>query len=185
MAKKPSYLGLLNAIAVGEARGQAILEAWAATTTNPTLAKVLGLVAIREREHAAAFTKRLSELGFSVRESGKKDFKKALAFAGSGASDAQKFEKLLGYDPAGKEGKDPLRKIFKDRNIDPATGALLGRFIAEERDSGRRLRAAYDGTPCGTDDIISNDHADLHDIAERLDKLTKTIDELKALRAET
>jgi hypothetical protein len=184
MAKKPSYLGLLNAIAVGEARGQAILEAWAATTTNPALAEVLGFVAIREREHAAAFTKRLCELGFSVREPGKKDFKKAVAFARGNASDTEKFEKLLGYDPTGKEGKDPFRKIFANPSIDPDTGALLGRFIAEERDSGRRLRAAYLGTESGSDDNTSDD-ADLHDIAARLDQLTQTIDELKALRAGT
>ena len=76
MADKPSYLGLLNAIAVGEARGQALLEAWADTSANSALAEVLGFVAIREREHAAAFTKRLCELGFSVREPGRKDFKK-------------------------------------------------------------------------------------------------------------
>ena len=33
--------------------------------------------------------------------------------------------------------------FFNDTSIDPETGALLGRYIAEERDSGRRLQAAY------------------------------------------
>ena len=176
MADKPSYLGLLNAIAVGEARGQALLEAWADTTANSALAEVLGFVAIREREHAAAFTKRLCELGFSVRERGRKDFKKTLSFARGKASDAEKFAKLLGYDPSGKEGKDPFRKIFADTTIDADTAALLGRFIAEERDSGRRLRAAFQRIK-----VVGTD-VDLLEIAARVEQLTRTLDELKATR---
>ncbi len=28
-------------------------------------------------------------------------------------------------------------------DLDPVTGGLLGRYVAEERDSGKRLRACY------------------------------------------
>ena len=34
--------------------------------------------------------------------------------------------------------------FFKDHSIDIRTGELLGRYIAEERDSGRLLRACYE-----------------------------------------
>jgi hypothetical protein len=31
--------------------------------------------------------------------------------------------------------------MFSDKTIDPVTGGLLGRYIAEERDTGRLLRS--------------------------------------------
>jgi len=34
--------------------------------------------------------------------------------------------------------------MFNDKTIDPITGGLLGRYIAEERDSTRLLAAEYD-----------------------------------------
>ena len=66
MSDKPSYLGLLNAIAVGEAGGEALFEAWAAATPNDDVRAVLTTVALREGEHARQFTKRINELGYSV-----------------------------------------------------------------------------------------------------------------------
>ena len=54
----------------------------------------------------------------------------------------------------------PLGRMFDDTTIDPQTGALLGRFIAEERDSLRMFQACYQalcteeacrsGTPSGS-----------------------------------
>ena len=49
---------------------------------------------------------------------------------------------------------------------------------AEERDSGRRLREAYEKTKM--DKPMSD--STLEDISARLDRLTKTIEELKGLR---
>ena len=66
MPEKPSYLGLLNRIAVGESQGHKYFSAWAASTTDPDVRCVLEKVAIREGEHGLAFTKRINELGFSV-----------------------------------------------------------------------------------------------------------------------
>ncbi len=175
MSGKPTYLGLLNAIAVGEARGCALLNAWADTTADESLAGVLRIVAIREQEHAAAFTKRLCELGYSVREAPRGDLDAKLELARSAHSDQHKFEAILDY---GREQPttDPLSELFKDTSIDIQTGALLGRFIAEERDSERKLREAYGraGQPQAEDP--------LREVSERLARLTATIEELKALR---
>ncbi len=98
MSDKPSYLGLLNAIVVNEARGHALYDAWAATTQDPELALTLQTVAIRECEHAAVFTKRLCELGYAVREKPPAaDFATRLATLQSDCSDAEKFERVFGF----------------------------------------------------------------------------------------
>ncbi|MDZ7670066.1 MAG: hypothetical protein U5Q16_11830 [Gammaproteobacteria bacterium] len=185
MSDKPSYLGLLNAIAVGEWRGHALLSAWRDSTSNADLAAILDQVAIREQEHAAAFTKRLCELGYGLKQSPSGEFEETLAVARSAASDADKFRRVLGYGGTDDGARpDPLERIFEDRSIDPQTGALLGRFIAEERDSERCLRAAWarlaPAEPAGTGS--SDEETVLADIAARIDRLAGTLEELKKLR---
>ena len=175
MSDKPSYLKVLNAIAVGEARGHALFDAWAKATHDAELADTLNMVAIRECEHAAVFTKRLCELGYSVREKPAADFEARLQKLQSEASDTEKFESVFGY---GRErGDEGLGGIFADTTIDPITGKLLGRFIAEERDTRRRLEAQYARIK-----TTSIDDAGLAQISARLERLTKTIEELKVLR---
>jgi coenzyme F420-reducing hydrogenase delta subunit len=175
MSDKPSYLKVLNAIANGEARGYALFDAWAKTTRDAELAQTLKIVAIRENEHAAAFTKRMCELGYDVRDKPAADFDARLQCVRSSISDAEKFESAFGY---GRErGDEGLAGIFNDTTIDPVTGALLGRFIAEERDTTRRLQAAYERVK-----VTSMDDSGLDQISQRLERLTKTIEELKAMR---
>jgi rubrerythrin len=175
MSDKPSYLGLLNAIAQGEARGHALFQAWAAATQDADLARLLDMVAIRECEHAAAFTKRLCELGYAVQERPDPQFDIRLALLQSERSDKEKFERAFGYP---KHAADPaLSRIFEDSTIDIATGELLGRFIAEERDTVRRLQAAYE-----TLTARAAEAADLAQITARLERLTRTVDSLKAQR---
>ncbi len=70
MADKPSYIGLLNAIANGERVGHKIFRKWAEVTTCDDIRGTLQTVAIREAEHAWAFEKRLCELGFGLRAEG-------------------------------------------------------------------------------------------------------------------
>ncbi len=143
MSDKPSYLGLLNAIAVGEGRAHTYLRAWAETTDDPEVRRVVETVAIREGEHALAFGKRICELGYSLRRREDESLEKNLALVTSDRTDLEKFEKLgLGGD-GGRSGADPFAKIFEDTTIDVQTGELLGRYIAEERDSGRLFRACY------------------------------------------
>ena len=193
MSTKPSYRGLLNAIAVGEGRGYRLLSSWSKASSNTALKQVLDVVAIREQEHCLAFTKRMCELGYSVRENVSELFDEHLTFAASTGSDREKFETLLGYGKGEQASEDPLSTLFNDTTIDAQTGALLGRFIAEERDSGRALREQYGAvkadlgpkpapepkpqpTPEPTMDL------GLDKIAARLDRLTDTIEELKQLR---
>ena len=144
---QPTYLPLLNSIAVNEAKGEKLLSAWAATAQDPGLAAALRFVAIREGEHAMAFTKRMCELGYEVCEDTAfqvfKDFDKLVGIAKSPMSDVEKLAKLAPPD-SGEPRKDPFRGFFNDTTIDPQTGELLGRYIAEERDSGRRLQCEYD-----------------------------------------
>jgi len=171
---KPSYLGLLNSIAVNEAKGQVLLQTWADHTTDEALKATLEFVAIREGEHAWAFTKRMCELGYAVDEDRAfqvfKDFDGLLACAASEASDAEKVLRLAGRSD---DGNDPFGAFFDDTTIDPQTGALLGRYIAEERDSGRRLRAEYDRVCAAAEAPARNGSAD-----EDLDALKTCIAEL-------
>jgi hypothetical protein len=182
MSETPSYVKVLNAIVNGERRRQALFYAWAAVTADTDLKHTLTAVAIREGEHAAAFTKRLCELGYEVRDKPAADFEPRLAKLRSNASDVDKFESVFGY---GRECRDAgLGSIFEDRSIDPRTGALLGRFIAEERDTGRRLQAAYESRK-RVHKIRSGaptEEPGLAQITQRLERLTQTIEELKALR---
>lgn len=137
---RPSYLGLLNSIAVAEHGGHAYLTAWSETTTNADLAAVLRFVAVREGEHHHAFRKRIVELGFDVRwpaSSSKED--EDVAIARSVLPDPDKWRH---FDVGRVRETDQFDGMFADKTLDPLTGALLGRFIAEERDSARRL-ASY------------------------------------------
>lgn len=176
MNQKPGYLGLLNAIAVGESRGFELLSTWAACTSDPAVRDVLTTVAVREREHGAAFAKRVHELGFKVRERPNERFTADLAVAASSADDCTKFEQILRYGEPARE--DQLSRLFKDSTIDPLTGALLGRFIAEERDSERLLRACHDSLKAPE----VGDSALLQQLNERLERLTSTLSEIKSIR---
>lgn len=177
---KPTYLGLLNAIAVGESRGGELLSAWARATPQADVRAVLEVVAIREREHGAAFAKPLCELGFSVREKPNERFGQDLACASSTRSDRDKFEHILRYHEA--PPTDVLTTLFRDETIDPETDTLLGRFIAEERDSERRLRACYKVVCASQPAADEADDALLRGLTERLDRLTSTLAEIRALQ---
>jgi len=161
---KPSYVGLLNTIANGERGGHQLFSSWSAATNDATLKKTLDMVAIREMEHSWAFEKRLNELGYDLRpnndEAALKDLKNRVKLLGSKASDTTKFA-LFGIGPDAEPGtkkgtnkksrkrkskgkdSDPLLKILSDPTIDVQTGELMGRFICEERDTGRALVAAF------------------------------------------
>jgi len=144
MSGKPSYLGLLNAIALNETRAYEYLQAWIAATPDPEVRQVLRTVAAREGEHGMTFAKRVNELGFEVRERDDQGLEERIPVAAStDISDVEKFERF---------GLHELAKVlcyfddvFKDHSIDVQTGELLGRYIAEEHDSCRLLRSCYDG----------------------------------------
>jgi len=142
MSDKPSYLGLLNAVAVGELGGEQLFTAWAGATKNDDVRGVLQTVALREAEHARAFAKRIDELGYTVRERDDPKLEKRVAVATSKKlGDREKFERLGFGRPA--TSPDIFSRFFDDVTIDITTGELLGRYISEERDTGRRLAACY------------------------------------------
>lgn len=186
MSDKPSYLGLLNAIAVAEARAHEYLNAWIAVTPSPEVAAVLRTVAAREGEHGMSFAKRLDELGFEVRWKDDPEHARRLEIAGSSeCSDLEKM-KALGLHRIDTGTKpDIFDKFFEDHSIDIRTGELLGRYIAEERDSGRRLRACYqqlkkqakaNGSP-------ATDRGDdrLEAIDGKLDAVCRAVEELRQI----
>ena len=185
---KPSYLGLLNAIAVGEAAAERYLTCWAEVTPSDEVRQVLRTIALREGEHAKAFEKRICELGFDVRPRDD-DPSRAEIAASTSCSDREKFEALgLGQDRG--DGPDVFASMFADRDIDIQTGALLGRYIAEERDSERMFRACYrqlvdaDETSGGetSGGEASGTDVALGDVVGRLERIESTLEQLLAAR---
>lgn len=179
MSDKPSYIGLLNAISLAETDAECYLNAWAAVTNDDGVRSVLSTVALREGEHGKAFAKRLCELGYAVqpRES---DAAAKLELASSTTlSDREKFEKLgLGRGVADRAGdNDVFLNMFRDTTLDIQTSTLLGRYVAEERDSGRMLAGCYaelcrreNGTTAsaGVEERLGRVEALLETICERL-----------------
>lgn len=183
MAEKPSYIGLLNAIANGERIGHKIFRNWAAVTTCDDIRGTLQTVAIREAEHAWAFEKRLCELGFGLRKKEVPDAsKKTLKVAKSDMTDIEKFEHL-GYGKKSKdEQTDGLLRLLEDTTIDPQTGALLGRFICEERDTVRRLKACYETLKNGATAKPAMD-VTLDQVCAQLATLTEKVEAMSRLKA--
>ncbi len=157
MADKPSYLKTLNAIANGERRAGIYLKAWAEKTQDEAVKQVLTTVALRETEHAWAFEKRVCELGFGLQDRPDPKFEKNMEIVQADCSDLEKFE-ALGYkklNPA-EERPNPFQDIFNDTTIDIQTGALLGRYVAEEHDSGRLLQGCFDALCAQSNSASSN-----------------------------
>jgi hypothetical protein len=187
MSDKPSYLGLLNAIANGESQAECYLNAWAATTPDDGVRQVISTVALREGEHGKAFAKRLCELGYTVlpREDPKFDEKMTIA-GDKHLTDREKFEKL-GFSPAERtdpSGPDFFSRMFEDKSIDIQTGALLGRYIAEERDSGRMLNACYRQL-CASENGHSTSNGEGADLSAQLSRIEDLLESLVAKRSKT
>ncbi|MFV2090253.1 MAG: hypothetical protein ACC642_06330, partial [Pseudomonadales bacterium] len=150
---------------------------------DDSLAAALRFVAIREGEHAWAFTKRMCELGYFVCEDDAfqvfQDFDGLLACVRSDASDQDKVARVSsGLRGDGGDGGDPFATFFQDTTIDPETGGLLGRYIAEERDSGRRLQAEYERIA----DTGSSSTSELAEIKDCINALRAEVQELKRLK---
>lgn len=141
---KPKYLGLLNAISNGESAAGVYLEAWADVTPDPDLACTLRLVAAREKSHGEVFCRRIAELGFTLRK--KVDPKGAEALAKLSNPNISDLEKIGDRDRGDGDGDffGDIRRKIAEGEFDPMTANLMTWYIAEEIDSGRRLREAYD-----------------------------------------
>jgi hypothetical protein len=139
-ARKPSYLGLLNAISLAETNAGVYLRAWADATCDEELACTLRLVAARETSHGQLFCRMLGELGYELRQKADPGGAERIArYANPKIGDLEKL-------PREREEKDPFGEIEKamaEGVYDPVTCNMLSWYICEERDSGARLRAAY------------------------------------------
>jgi hypothetical protein len=178
MPDKPSYLGLLNVIAVNEARAHRYLQVWIDKTTDPDVKAVLRTVAWREGEHGMSFAKRINQLGYEVRA--KDDpvgLEERAGVAGSDLSDLEKMERF------GLHRLDEVLcafdDIFKDHTIDIATGELLGRYVAEEFDSARLLRGCYEQLKARAGGGTAS--AELSALNDKVDALCRSVEELRQI----
>jgi rubrerythrin len=196
MSDKPSYLGLLNALSLAESNAHCYLTEWAQRITDPDVRRVVLTVAAREGEHGLAFAKRINELGFELLEKPDETLQEKLEIARSGCSDLEKMEALgLGQEKSADE-PDVFDNFFADHSIDIRTGELLGRYIAEERDSGRLLRECYGCLRQAAPAVMTKQDAKadkaarataqrLTAIEAKVDQLCCAIDELsRAVRAD-
>ena len=141
-AAKPKYLGLLNAISNAESAAGVYLTAWADVTPDPDLACTLRLVAARESSHGEVFCRRISERGFEMRKkTDPKGYEILAKLANPNISDLEKIgdREDRDTDPFGD-----IRRRIAEGEFDPMTANLMTWYIAEEIDSGRRLREVYD-----------------------------------------
>ena len=183
MSDKPSYLGLLNAIAVAEAQAHDYLMVWADTTPSPDVRRVLLTVAAREGEHGMSFAKRINELGYEVRCNDDSGLQNALELVRSDRSDLKKMEKLKLNTLDTGDKPDIFDGLFKDHSIDIRTGELLGRYIAEERDSARLLRSCCEQLRAaeGADSDAVDTSESLTSLDAKVDALCRAVDELRQI----
>lgn len=180
MAEKPTYLGLLNTIAVVETRAHAYLTAWADVTPDPGVRTVLRTVAAREGEHGMSFAKRVNELGFNVRENDDPTFETRMEIARSDRSDLEKIEALELLRFCSADEPDVFDTMFRDHSIDIQTGALLGRYIAEERDTLRLLQGCCAQLRArGSDATAAGDR--LAVLEDKIDGVSRAVDELRQI----
>jgi rubrerythrin len=182
VSDKPSYLGLLNAIAVAEAQAHDYLVVWADVTPSPDVRKVLLTVAAREGEHGMSFSKRINELGYEVRRKDDPQQKRAMELVASNRSDLKKMEKLKLHLLDTGDQPDIFDGFFKDHSIDIRTGELLGRYIAEERDTARLLRSCYEQLAAADNAGAAKPAADsLSSLEAKVDALCGAVDELRQM----
>ncbi len=180
MPDKPSYLGLLNAIAIAESHAHAYLREWAQRTPSDDVRRVLLRVAAREGEHGMSFAKRINELGFEVREKDDGTFDDAMAVVRSDRSDLEKMKALKLHKLDTGSEPDIFDGFFRDHTIDIRTGELLGRYITEERDSARLLRSCYEQLKAARD--VRDAPADaLASLDGKVDALCRAVEELRQI----
>jgi ferritin len=143
--EKPEYLDTLNAISLGESGAGVYLEAWANATDDAELAETLRLVAARETSHGEVFCRRIAELGFDLElKPDPKAAERLARYANPKISDLEKIgPEREDNDAISNFFSDTLKKVA-DGHYDQMTGNLMEWYIAEEKDSGKRLRKVYD-----------------------------------------
>jgi rubrerythrin len=147
-------------------------------STSEGVREVLLTVAAREGEHGMSFAKRINELGFHVRQKEDPNFDKAMSLVASDRPDIEKMEGLkLHLLDTGNE-PDVFDDLFRDHSIDISTGELLGRYIAEERDTARLLRSCYEKLKAERSSRPA-DPGSLSALEEKVDSLRRAVEELR------
>ena len=137
--KRPSYLPLLNTIAIHERNSGVSLKAWADKTPNKDLRTCLNIVAARETSHYEIFKRRINELGFSLQEEEEPGHEERLIVRGSDLPDREKIRRIRKVVMTAD-----YRSAVSDDTTDELTQSLLKWFADEEADSAGRLVEAYD-----------------------------------------
>jgi hypothetical protein len=100
----------------------------------------------------------------------------------SNRSDLEKMKALKLHRLDTTDKPDIFDDIFKDHTIDIQTGALLGRYIAEERDTGRMLRRCYEQLKLHVDTSAPSAAATSNGrIEAKVDGLRRAVDELRQI----
>lgn len=180
MSEKPSYLGLLNAISLAESEAHCYLTAWANATPSSEVKAVITTVAHREGEHGMTFAKRINELGYDLLPKQSDTFEEKMAIAASDRTDLEKFD-LLGVGREPSEGPDIFSGFFNDTTIDIGTGELLGRYISEERDSGRLLQSCYNQLKDACETSAGVSSSQLTALDGKVDALCRAVEELRQI----
>lgn len=191
MSDRPTYIDLLNAVALGERNAHCYLTEWANATSDPEVRKVVLTVAAREGEHAASFTKRIDELGFELIDKPDPALAGKMEMFGSDCSDLEKMESLELDKLENADGSDVFDSFFNDHSIDIRTGELIGRYISEERDSVRLLLGCLSclhdaedarGKSAGSAKAATRAATrQLTALDGKVDALTRAIDELREI----
>jgi hypothetical protein len=182
MNDKPSYLGLLNEIAASESRAYDYLQVWADTTPDPVLSARLRTVAYREGEHGKSFAKRINELGFEADPIDAAAVAARVAIAGSNLPDHEKAERLGVLSiSATRDALALFDNVFEDHSIDVRTGELLGRFIAEERDTVRLLHDCYQVLRDRVGAASVPAPSDLSRLEAKVDALCRAVEDLRQI----
>src|SRR3954449_7058438 len=185
MSDKPSYLGLLNAVSLAETEAHEYLTAWAAVTPHEGVKATLLAVAAREGEHGMSFAKRINELGYNLRP-GPDDPKRAERVAVACSTEISDYDKMhaLGVariaEDAAKSGPDIFDSFFSDHSIDIRTGELLGRYIAEEHDTGRLFKSCYQQLKAAENGAGSASASELADLNAKVDALCAAVEQLQS-----
>ena len=144
---------------------------------------VLLTVAAREGEHGLAFAKRINELGFELQPTDDPGFEDRMAVVSSrDKTDLEKLDAigLLNYCPA--EGEpDVFDNFFSDHSIDIQTGELLGRYIAEERDTLRLVSGCASILKSRVNGSASASSDQLAGLETKVDAVCRAVEELRQI----
>jgi len=132
-----NVIGLLKAIAAGEAEGGRRLQQWAGMASDPKLAETLRFIAVRENSHADLFSRRVTELGDSVDIA---IVPPETAYLSMLADPAVPEREKAACVLAGADFFADVDRQIEAGSYDPLTAKLLAFYVAEERDSQARLR---------------------------------------------